>query len=192
MCPLHDVLWFVTMQLKKTRSHLWKTPGNPARKQHQYGQLWVLNYGGICSFVFSLTHWGRVTLIRVNKIITIGSDIWTNAGILLIRPLAINFNDMLIETKTFSFKKMHLKSSSVKWRLFRLGFNELNNSKLNISPSGHYWKDNAGTLLVNHSLTKLLLDKMVTISQMTFSNAFSWMKSFIFWLYMYNRQLACK
>ena len=44
--------------------------------------------------------------------------IWTNAGILLIRPLRTNFNEMLIEIQTFSFKEMHLKMSFAKWRPF--------------------------------------------------------------------------
>ena len=34
--------------------------------------------------------------------------IWTNAGILLIGPLGTNFNDILSEVHTFSFKKIHL------------------------------------------------------------------------------------
>ena len=83
-----------------------------------------------------LTHWGRVTHICISKLTTIGSDngllpgrcqaiIWTNAGILLIRPLGTNFNEMLIEIHAFSFKKMHLKMLSVKWRLFCLGLNVL-------------------------------------------------------------------
>ena len=72
-----------------------------------------------------LTHWGRVTHICVNKLTTIGSDnglspgrrqtiIWTNAGILLIGPLATNFSVILSEIHTFSFKKMHFKTSSAK------------------------------------------------------------------------------
>ena len=44
---------------------------------------------------------------------------------LLIGPLGINFSEILIEIKTFSFEKMHLKMPSAKWRLFRLGLNEL-------------------------------------------------------------------
>ena len=52
--------------------------------------------------------------------------IWTNVGILLIGPLGINFSEILIEINTFSFNKMHLKMSSGKWRLFRLGLNVLN------------------------------------------------------------------
>ena len=42
--------------------------------------------------------------------------IWTYAGILFIRLLGTNFNEILIEIWTFSFKKMHLKMSSGKWR----------------------------------------------------------------------------
>ena len=49
---------------------------------------------------------------------TIGSDygllpgwhqviIWTNAGILLIRPIGTNLSEILIEIHTFSFNKMH-------------------------------------------------------------------------------------
>ena len=83
-----------------------------------------------------LTHWGRVTHICVGKLIIIGSDnglspgrrqaiIWTNAGILLIGPLGTNFIEILIGIQTFSFKKMHLKMSSAKWRPFCLGLNVL-------------------------------------------------------------------
>ena len=51
--------------------------------------------------------------------------IWTNTGILLIGRLGTNFNEILIGIPTFSFKKLHLKTSSAKWRLFCFGFNEL-------------------------------------------------------------------
>ena len=83
-----------------------------------------------------LTHWGRVTHICVGNLTTIGSDNdlspgrrqavnWANVGILLIGPLGTNFNEMLIEIHTFSFKKIHLKISSGKWRPFCLGLNML-------------------------------------------------------------------
>ena len=83
-----------------------------------------------------VTHWGRVTHICVSKLIIIGSDsgllpgrrqaiIWTNAGLLLIGPLGTNFNEILIEIYTFSFKKMHLEMSSGKWRPSCLGLNVL-------------------------------------------------------------------
>ena len=59
-----------------------------------------------------------------SNIISIGSNnglapgqrqaiIWTNAGVLLIGPLGTNFSEILIKTHVFSFKKMHLKLSSV-------------------------------------------------------------------------------
>ena len=90
----------------------------------------------ICYAVQCLTHWGRVTHICVGKLTAIGSDnglspgrrqaiICTNDGILLIRTLGTNFNEILSEIHSFSFKKTHLKMSSAKWRLSRLGLNEL-------------------------------------------------------------------
>ena len=90
----------------------------------------------IFRFCSSLTHWGRVTHICVGNLIIIDSDnglspgrrqaiIWTNAGILLIRSVGTNFSDFLSEIRAFSFKKMHLKMSSAKWRPFCLGLNVL-------------------------------------------------------------------
>ena len=72
-----------------------------------------------------LTHWGRVTHICVGKTTTIGANnglspgrrqaiIWTNAGILLIRPLGTNFNELFIEILTFSFMTIRLKMSSAR------------------------------------------------------------------------------
>ena len=83
-----------------------------------------------------LTHWGRVTHICVGNLTIIGPDnglspgrrqaiIWTNDGILLIGPWGTNFSEILTDIHTFSFKKIHLKMSSVKWRPFFLGLNVL-------------------------------------------------------------------
>ena len=83
-----------------------------------------------------LTHWGRVMHICAGKLTIIGSDnglspgrrqaiIWTNAVILLFGPLGTNFSENLIGIQTFSFKKMPLKMSSVKWHPFCLGLNVL-------------------------------------------------------------------
>ena len=83
-----------------------------------------------------LTHWGRLTHICVGDLTIIGSGnglasgrrqaiTWTNVGILLFGPLGSNFSEMLIEIHTFSFKKIHLKMSSGKWRPFCLGLNVL-------------------------------------------------------------------
>ena len=89
-----------------------------------------------CFKLCGLTHWGRVTHISVGKLSNIGSDnglspgrrqaiIWTNAGISLIGPSGTNFSEIWIWIQTFSCKKLHLKTSSAKWRLFCLGLNEL-------------------------------------------------------------------
>ena len=83
-----------------------------------------------------LIHWGVVTHICVCKLTIIGSNnglspgrrqaiIWTNAGILLIWPLETNFSEIFIEIHTFSFKTMHFKMSSGKWRPFCFDLNVL-------------------------------------------------------------------
>ena len=98
-------------------------------------------FASLCSLRFIifhsfLTHWGRVTHICVNNRTIIVSDnglspgwrqtiIWTNAGIQLIGPLGTNFSEISIGIQTFSFKKMHLKMSSAKWRPLCLGLNVL-------------------------------------------------------------------
>ena len=79
-----------------------------------------------------LTHWGRVTHICVSKQTIIGSDngvlssrrqiiIWTNVEILLIRTLGTNFSKIFSEIHKFSFRKIHFKMSSGKWRPSCLG-----------------------------------------------------------------------
>ena len=62
--------------------------------------------------------------------------IWTSAGILLIRPLGTHSSEILIGVQTFSFKKMHLKMSSAKWRPFCPGLNVLTKPPLNQSMGG--------------------------------------------------------
>ena len=81
-----------------------------------------------------LTHWGWVTHIFISELTIIGSDngllpgrhqaiIWNNAGLLLIEPLGTNVNEISIGIQIFTFKKMHLNMSSVKWHPFCLGLN---------------------------------------------------------------------
>ena len=100
---------------------------------HTKGMIWDYLY---LSFLGHLTYRGRVTHICVVKLTIIGSDnglspgrrqaiFWNNAGILLIGPLGTNFSEILIGIQTSSFKKMHLKMSSAKWRPFCLGLNVL-------------------------------------------------------------------
>ena len=95
-----------------------------------------LTHGRVANLEYVLTHWGRVTHICVGNLTTIASDnglspdwrqaiVWTNAGILLIGPLGINFSEISMEIQTFSFRKMRLKTSSAKWRPSCLGLNVL-------------------------------------------------------------------
>ena len=77
-----------------------------------------------------------MTHICVSKLIIIGSDnglspdrrqaiIWPNAGLLSIGALRTYFSENLIKIQQFSFKKMHVKMSSAKWRSSCLGLNVL-------------------------------------------------------------------
>ena len=104
-----------------------------------------------------LTHWGRVMYICVNDLTIIGSDdglspggrqaiIWTNAGILLIGPLRTNFSEISIKIHAFSFKNIHLKMASAKWRPFCLGLNVLTDWGL-MSPA---WNERAIFLLISY------------------------------------------
>ena len=117
----------------------------------EYVSIWwrhhVILLGDIAS-AGTLTHWGRVTHICLSKLAIIGSDyglapgrrqtiIWTNYGILLIGPLGTNFSEILVGIQTFSFKKMHLKMSSTKWRPFCLGLNVLLGPVLIMCETGH-------------------------------------------------------
>ena len=83
-----------------------------------------------------LTHYDQVTHICVGELTIIGSDkglspdrrqaiIRTNAGILSIGPLGTKPSEILMAIHIFSFKKMHLKMSSGKWRPSCLGLNLL-------------------------------------------------------------------
>ena len=85
-----------------------------------------------CTRTENITHWGRVTHICViicsHNGLSRGRHqaiIWTNAGILLIGPLGINFSEILIAIEIFSFTKMDLEMSSGKCRPFCLGLNVL-------------------------------------------------------------------
>ena len=90
-------------------------------------------------------HSGRATHICVGNLSIIGLDnglsssrrqtiVSTNAGILLIGTLETNFSEILIGIQILSFKIMHLKMSSVKWRPFCLG---LSIFKPFIGPDAH-------------------------------------------------------
>ena len=66
-----------------------------------------------------LTHWGRVMYVCVSRLTIISTDndlspgrrqaiILTNTGVLLFGPLGTNFIEILIDIRTFPFKKMLL------------------------------------------------------------------------------------
>ena len=121
------------------RKHLWGMDIWVKRTPYKLVIWWILLLSRDNTLkwtILVLNHWGRVTHTCVSKLTNIGSDnglspgrrqaiIWTNAGILLIGPLGTIFSEILIEIRPFSFKKMHLKMSSGKWRPFCLGFNVL-------------------------------------------------------------------
>ena len=99
--------------------------------------------------LYVLTDWGRVTHICIRKPNIIGSNndlspgrrqniIWTNDGVLLIWPLGTNFSEIFSKIHTFSFKKMHLKTSSAKWRPFCLGLNVLISTSFILCCSKYY------------------------------------------------------
>ena len=101
-------------------------------KANQFTDAYVRHPASMCW----LTNWGRVTHLCVSKLTITGSDsslspgrrqaiIWTNAGILLIQTLRTNFIEILSKIHTFSFKKIHLKMSSAKWRSICLGLSVL-------------------------------------------------------------------
>ena len=97
-------------------------------------KITYLNFHSNLAGANELTHWGCVMHICVSNLTIISADnglspdqrqaiIWTNHGILLIWTLGTNFSEILSEIHTCSFKKMHLKVSSVKWWPFCLGLN---------------------------------------------------------------------
>ena len=129
------IVKFALTNLLITLSWIWNQPSRILlRDELQIGSV-ITPTVMPASFV---THWGRVTHICISKLTIAGSHnglspgrrqaiIWTNAGILLIGPLGTNFSEILSEIRTFSFKKIHLKTSSGKWRPCCLGLNVLIN-----------------------------------------------------------------
>ena len=120
-----------------------------------------------------------MTHICVSKLTIIGSDnglspgrrqaiIWTIDGILLIRTLGTNFSEILSEIHLFSFKKMHLKMSSAKWRLFCLGLNTLKGSIVQVQVS--IWRAVWTPRVVMTSYCAISDDKVGIITVAVFIN----------------------
>ena len=72
---------------------------------------WSINLGTGTRLI-SASLWYMVSERDICWLLWITSQaiIWTNAGILLIGPLATNFSEILIEIYIFSFKKTHMKN----------------------------------------------------------------------------------
>ena len=79
--------------------------------------------------VHARPHWGRVTHVCISKSIIIiwnnglssgrcQAIIWTKAGLLFIRTSGTNYSEIWNEIHTFSFKRMHLNTSSAWWQQF--------------------------------------------------------------------------
>ena len=134
------VLIFMRPSVVLNVHHITQVTGPLGQPCGQMDHLRITNcISGTNSSHDVLTHWGRVTHICICTLTIIASDnglspgqrqaiIWTNDGVLLIRSLETNFSmfsEILIGIKAFSFKKLHLKTSSAKWHLFCLGLNEL-------------------------------------------------------------------
>ena len=133
-----------------------------------------------------LVHRGRVTHICVHKLAIIDSNngllpgrrqaiIWTNAGIVLIGTLGTITSEILSEMYIFSFKKMHLKILSAKWRVFCLGFNLLS---IGLATHRHIlWTLRISLTLccnVRDSMLKRRVE-MIAVLQMAFSNTICWL-----------------
>ena len=155
----------------------------------------TLRYKGICVPIESwpsclvcvrdwyLTSWGRVTYICVGNLTIIGSDNgvspswhqsinWTNAGILLVGRLGTNFSEILIQLLAFSFKKMRLKVSTVKWRLFCLGIKVLKGRDYHLPLFRQQWFYSNGFGGANkQSLTFRSLWDVAVILKVHFSNS---------------------
>ena len=116
--------------------------------------MWCIHSLGLLHW--PLTHCDRVTHMWVGNLTNIGTDnglspgrnqaiIWTNVGILSIRPLGTNLSEFIFEIHKFWIKKMHLKRSSANWRSFFLSLNVL---------TGHRHNSDMGNIEMYHSKTK--------------------------------------
>ena len=129
----------------------------------QENTLILMRYKGICMPIESwswsclvcvrdwyLTYWGGVTHICVGNLTIIGSNNglspgwrqainWTSAGILLVGRVVTNFSEILFQLLAFSFKKMRLKVSTAKWRLFCLGTNVLKGRDYHLPLLRQHW-----------------------------------------------------
>ena len=92
-----------------------------------YTAKWPLDINSLQPSAAYMRQWIGSALVQINGLSPIRCQtiILTNAGLLSIGPLGTNFSEILIKIQNFSFTKMHLKITSVKWRPFRPGGDEL-------------------------------------------------------------------
>ena len=84
----------------------------------------------------------KLTIIGSDNGLSLGgcqAIIWTNAGVLLIRPLGTNFSEILISIEAFSLKKMHWNMSSGKCCPFCHSLNVLTHCSLVMSYGSRSW-----------------------------------------------------
>ena len=92
-----------------------------------YHQFYVYSYDPLNSLRPSIRV-GKVTIIGFDNDLLPGrrrAIIWNSVGILLIGHVGMDFSELLTGIKTVSFRRMHLKMSSAKWRPFCLGLNHM-------------------------------------------------------------------
>ena len=68
---------------------------------------------------------GRLANHRLTSLVKEATDrrqtiTWTNTGLLATGPLGTHFSDIRIKILNFSFKKLHMKMFSSKWRPLKL------------------------------------------------------------------------
>ena len=124
-----------------------------------------------------------MTHICVGNLTIIGSDNglssgwrqvinWSNAGTLLVGRYGTNPSEILIQLLAFSFKKMRLKVSTAKWRLFCLGINVLKGRDYHLPFFHQHWFYSNGFGGANkQSLTFRSLWYLAVILKVYFSNS---------------------
>ena len=107
---LHFTLWWQEWSVSR-----WTKPISLKSLSYRWAHTHTFNA------THSLTHSGRVTHICVRKLTITGSDnglspgrrqaiIWTNAGILLIRPLGTNFSDFFSQNSNIFIQENAFES----------------------------------------------------------------------------------
>ena len=143
---MHKITWLSLVQMIDCQSNIWTknyllSTGSFGTKfsvgsNHErfafhkiHFKIPAAKWHPFCSGLNALTHLPQCRIYASMNWTSIGSDnglsyirrlaiISTNAGLLSIEPLGTNFSEILIKIQIFSFKKMHLKISSAKWRPF--------------------------------------------------------------------------